>query len=214
MSISTDEEKLFLAWQECRNGFVRDGVVSEESFLKSKHRIVFILKEVNDVGGGGWDLREFVREGGRRQTWNNIARWVHGINHLPEVYNWDQYSDISEDFRRENLQEICVMNLKKSPGTHTTEYAALKTVAHEDSDNLRAQYSLYNPKLTICCGTADLFKEVIGHNDLQWYRTSKGIWWYKGKPGSNVVSFAHPEARVQSSLLLYGLLDAVSEICA
>ena len=48
--------------------------------MASSPSIVFILKEVNDPDGGGWDLRQFLRNNGDRpQTWNNVARWVHGI---------------------------------------------------------------------------------------------------------------------------------------
>lgn len=32
------------------------------------------MKEVN--GGKDWDLRKFLYDGGRSQTWDNIARWT------------------------------------------------------------------------------------------------------------------------------------------
>lgn len=71
MNISDSEEQLFSQWQGSREGFVRDGVVSEKDYLESNPKIALILKEVNDPDGGGWDLREFIAEGGRPQTWDN-----------------------------------------------------------------------------------------------------------------------------------------------
>ena len=45
--------------------------------LNARYKIVYILKRRN--GGKSWDLRDFVYEGGRPQTWDNIARWTEGI---------------------------------------------------------------------------------------------------------------------------------------
>tara|TARA_R110000782_G_scaffold268615_3_gene365273 strand:+ start:2719 stop:3372 length:654 start_codon:yes stop_codon:yes gene_type:complete len=212
MSIRASEEQLFVEWEAKRVGFVRDGVASEKSYKSSQPRIAFILKEVNDLGGGGWDLREFIYEGGRPQTWNNVSRWIHGIRNRQEIPEWKFYEEISEEFRKELLSSICAMNLKKSPGTHTTEYTSLYAVANEDKKYIQNQYSIYDPELTICCGTGELFKEVAEHESKEWKMTTRGIWWYERESGKFVISYAHPEARVQNSLLLYGLIDAVNEI--
>jgi len=214
MNIYEAEEQLFQEWQENREGFVRDGVVSEEDYLASTPKIAFILKEVNDLGGGGWDLRKFVAEGGRPNTWDNIARWVYGIRNITSIPEWNFFDNISEEFRIKTLQGICVLNLKKSPGTHTTDNASLKAVANEDSELIEKQYTLYDPDITICGGTGDLFKEVVDHESSEWQKTTRGIRWYVRKEKKIVVAFAHPEARVQNSLLVYGLLDAIYEIYA
>ena len=215
MTIVAKEDSMFQSWRTDRPGFVKDGVVSEQDYLASSPSIVFILKEVNDPGGGGWDLRKDLRDGGRRQTWDNVARWVHGIRNRGQVDDWrNQYEEISEGFRVEILRSICVINLKKSPGTHTTEMASLARVAKEDAGRIQAQYAIYDPELTICGGTGDLFRTVVGHENLEWRQTRRGIWWYQRTPGKIVIAYAHPEARVQHSLLHYGLIDAVNELLA
>ena len=58
----------------------------------------------------------------------------------------------------EVLRSICVINLNKSPGTHTTKIAKLKKVATEDAVLIRSQYAIYDPDLTICGGTGDSAK--------------------------------------------------------
>ncbi|MCI5144469.1 MAG: hypothetical protein D3923_02845 [Candidatus Electrothrix sp. AR3] len=210
MNISQVENNLFQQWQGRRKGFVHDGVVSEADYLASKLKIVVVLKEVNDPGGGGWDLRKFLAKGGRAQTWN--TRWIYGIRNLDSLPEWDFYSKITNEFRMQMLKNICAFNLKKSPGTHTTEYSSLNVVANEDKDYIQEQYAIYDPDLTICGGTGDLFKSVVGHAAKEWRTTKRGIWWYEREPFKYVVAFAHPEARVQKSLLVYGLLDAIDEI--
>ena len=214
MTIFEKEEQLFGCWQGSREGFVRDGVVSETDYSNSNPKIAFILKEVNDPRGGGWDLREFFSEGRQPQTWDNITRWVHGIRNLDSIPNWNFYVNITREFRIETLKSICVMNLKKSPGTGTTDRAALKVVASEDKEYIRSQYSIYDPDLTICGGTGPLFKWVAGHEskEQECKTTKRGISWYERDANKYVVSFAHPQARVHRPLLVYGLLDAINEI--
>ena len=65
MSIAKQEMELFEEWSKSREYFVTDGVVSETDYSASKLKLCFVLKEVNDLHGGGWDLREFLRGGGR-----------------------------------------------------------------------------------------------------------------------------------------------------
>jgi len=101
MSIYEEEEQLFQQWERNREGFVRDGVVSEEDYIASTPKIAFILKEVNDPGGGGWDLRKFISEGGLRQTWDNIVRWVCGIRNLPAIPEWDFFETLTPQSFRE-----------------------------------------------------------------------------------------------------------------
>ncbi len=214
MSISDQEEQLFSQWQGSRERFVRDGVVSEKDYLESNPKIAFILKEVNDTNEGGWDLRKFIAEGACPKTWDNIARWVHGIRNRRSIPDWSFYSQITKEFRIEILRSICAINLKKSPGTHTTDPALLKAVANEDRVYIQRQYEIYDPDLTICGGTGDLFKSVVGHDSKEWKPTGRGIQWYERDDNKYVVSFSHPEARVHSPLLVYGLLDAINEIYA
>jgi len=104
MTITEKENSLFEEWRKKRLGLVADGVVDEDSFLNSGSKLMFILKEVNDPDGGDWDLRRFIREGGRPQTWDNITRWVEGIRKLPSEINWNELSEISQEQRGNALK--------------------------------------------------------------------------------------------------------------
>lgn len=212
MSIANKEATLFSDWQENRKGFVSDGLVSESDYLNSNTKICIVLKEVNDPDGGGWDLREFLADGARPQTWNNIARWINGIRNIECDIPWTEFNEISKENRKFFLKSICVINLKKSPGTHTVDNASLNKIASEDCNFIARQFSLYDPDITICGGTGDLFKDVAGFSKCEWNRTKRGIWWYERAPRKYVIAYCHPEARVDNPLIVYGLIDAVREI--
>jgi hypothetical protein len=213
MSIRTAEDELFSHWSLDRPGFVQDGVVSEEDYLQSSLKLLFVLKEVNDSNGGGWDLRDFVREGGRRQTWDNITRWVDGIRRLKEEIPWTEHAEVDEEKRCRVLKSIAVVNLKKSPGGHTTDSAALVKIATEDKDFLNRQLALYDPDVIICCGTSLLLHQLTSFCEKpKWRCTYRGVWFHEYKADKYIVSYVHPEARCSPPLLYYGLIDAMREI--
>ena len=54
--ISEEEDKLFEAWPSRQESFVRDGLVDADEYARSRVKLLFVLKEVNDLDGGGWDL--------------------------------------------------------------------------------------------------------------------------------------------------------------
>jgi len=217
MGITDDENRLFEKWKKDRNKFVADGVVDETAYNESDIKILFILKEVNSEDGG-WDLREYLRDRNERtQTWNNITRWVIGIRNLNENLCWkgSEIEEIPTEKRIQTLRSICAINLKKSPGGHTTDEKKLADVAKNDREYLNEQLSLYDPDLTICCGTIvkNLFHELVRfEKPIDWRSTTRGIDYHEYKRDKYVISYSHPEARVQDNLLYYGLLDAIREI--
>ena len=83
----------------------------------------------------------------------------------------------------------------------------------EDACYIKSQYAIYDPDITICGGneTGRLFHGLV-HPQMTCNQTTRGICWYRRGNSKCVVVFPHPAARVQDSLLLYGLLDALKEI--
>ena len=210
MGIRERENELFARWADRRPGLVMDGVVDETAYLASSPKILFLLKEVNDQNGGGWDLREYIGAGARPQTWENIARWVKGIRNPDGEIPWDQLSRIEEPDRIETLKSICAINIKKSPGGHTAIARDVVNVAAQDLDFLKEQFALYDPDIVVCCGTGSEIDNIIGAG--QWRATSRGISYREIAPRKFAIGYAHPKARVGSSLLYYGLIDAIREI--
>jgi hypothetical protein len=214
MSIREEEEALFEEWANGNPVFVRDGVVDEGSYRDAPLKILLLLKEVNDPDGGGWDLRQFLgEEGGRSQTWSTVTRWLQGIRSTNPTLCWSDFVKVTSEVRKRELKSIAAMNLKKTPGGHTSQINRFWETVIRDAQNVKKQFELYDADVVICCGSSvtSAFKSFIqpGSN---WRSTTRGVEFLEYKPSQHVIAFSHPEARVAENLLFYGLVDAVRAI--
>lgn len=215
MGIQAQEDALFHEWRTARPGLVADGVADEEAYSSSRRRVLFVLKEVNDPGGGDWDLRQFMRDGGRPDTWDNITRWVEGLRNLSADILWKDLERVDAERRTRALRSIAAMNLKKIPGSHTSNPNDVALAAAQDRAFINRQIRLYQADLIICCGVSGPFHSHIEFDTSpEWKRTARGVEYHEFAPGKYVIAYAHPEARVADHLLHYGLIDAVREISA
>ena len=210
MSIRTEENKLFSELRRKIPSLSADGVVDEAQFLSARYRIVYVMKEMN--GGERRDLREFLFEGGRPQTWDNIARWTEGILAWEKEFPWREMEQDNEKRRWDMLKKIAVVNVKKTFGGHTADGRAVYQAAVDNREILKRQTALYDADFIICCGTERAFADSCYHGrSVDWRMTSRGVQYFlDGKTA--VISFVHPEARVRDAYLYYALMDAVREI--
>lgn len=206
------EKELFEQWKRKNDKIVPDGVVCWEEYAKSKCKILFILKEVNS-DENDWDLRDFLLDGDRSFTWNNIIRWIMGIRNLDLNYNWKDIEIISKIERKKYLKTIAAINLKKETGgTAVADNDNIYKCAIEDRELLKNQVDIYEPDLIICCGTAnEFFDSVYKDIDVEWKMTHNGVRYVKNADRI-IVSYNHPAARVSNILLYYPLIDALREI--
>ena len=233
-SLKQQEEELFAKWKVDYPGFSPDGIVNEAAYLQSQPRIMLVMKETNSKDGSGVELCAFLENGGRsdkndaprKPTWDNVARWVHGIRNLDEDFNWKYLNDKVrkkiDTWRNTYLPQLCVMNVKKSAGTHTANAYELAAAAEFDKDYLKRQYEIYaqssvgRPDLIIVCGTdaCVAFNNQLGlvTDKNPWVETSRGLFYSKLENGSVIIWYSHPAARVDDALLYYGLVDGVREI--
>ena len=126
------ENILFKKWAKTRSAFSRDGIINEIDYLKSDIKVLLILKEVNSKTGKSVDLKEFLQHGAynRRATWDNVTRWIYGIRNIDKSIHWKEIDKkfLTREKRKQILSSIIVMNLKKSPGKHTTINDELKVI--------------------------------------------------------------------------------------
>lgn len=210
MDIKAKDKEIFDKLRKIDPSIIEDGIVSEEEYLDSKYKILYIMKEVN--GGAGWNLKKFLYKGGRPQTWDNIARWTEGLLNINQEYNWAYLEENNENRRKYYLKKIGVINLKKTSGGYTSNYKEISMAAFENRNLIKTQVDLYNPDIIICCGTADDFvKNYFDSKFVNWNMTKRGIQYIKCN-NKIIVSFAHPEARIRDAYLYYSLIDGVREI--
>ncbi len=218
------EEKLLSEWESAArarggDGFIPDGVVSAKEYLRSNPKIVFVLKEVNSPGASGWRVQDSMVGEENWRVWNNVARWVYGIRNRHSTPSWNEFMNYNDKydgelakFRQGALESICSMNLRKVPGGGTADWNVLADAAGKNKNMIQDQYTIYDPDLTICGGTGYFFTQAMGHAEIKWRITKRGVWWYERCDRKYVISYNHPAARTSDSLLFYGLVDAVNEI--
>lgn len=211
MSIREEEELFFQELRRKNPDIIADGMVDEAEFLAARYRIVYVLKEAN--GGKSWDLRAFIRDGGRPQTWDNIARWTEGILSWEQEFLWSEMEQNTGRRRETELKKIAAVNLKKTSGGYTSDGKEIRRAAVNERAAIKRQIEIYDPDFIICCGTGKAFADIFKGDDVAWQMTSRGVWYFK-KGRTAVVAFSHPEARVSDAFLFYALTDAVREICS
>lgn len=210
MNIKEKEKEIFDKLRKIDPSIVEDGIVSEEEYIDSNYKIVYIMKEVN--GGSGWNLKDFLYKGGRSSTWDNVARWTEGLLNLNQEYDWAYLEKNNEKRRKYYLKKIGVINLKKTPGQNTSDYKEISRTASENRNLIKKQVDMYDPDIIICCGTADDFATNYLESKLvNWKMTKRGIQYIKCD-NKIIVSFAHPEARIRDAYLYYALIDGARKI--
>jgi hypothetical protein len=217
-TIYQQEQDLFSEWKEKRPNIIYDGVVNETEYAKCNPKIVYLLKEVNGepADGKGWDLRDLLNKARTKEeeasivpTFNNITRWTYGIRSIFEnpdaIITSKQIAIVDNDFRREQLKYIAVMNVKKVSGLAAASNSAIKRYASEDEKFLLRQLRIYSPQIVICCGTDECYPI-----DLSWDKTANGVE-YAIDGETVVISFKHPNRKAKK--LTFVLIDAIKEIC-
>ena len=197
MTIREKENELFLRWMKERNDyqpFNKDGVINPEIWSQTTPKILFVLKETNELNG---DLRSFLSNGGSKtyyHTWDNIVRWA-------EVIFFGKYSrHISDEHRTKILAHLCTINLKKKAGKARAKKKEIRIAAENDREFIKEQISFYNLDLVVTCGfnlVSDAFKDIVYQDSIEWKYDINDLWYYqsnnfnKNKP-IYVISMPHP----------------------
>ena len=192
------ENALCVRWREkYGQNYIPDGIVNEEIFEKESIRFVFVLKEVSDCYND-FDLRKFLSEGAPGNgghTWAPVVRWLGATAGItfscaPNV-----------DVRKQYLQKIGAMNLKKTTGSTVAIKEKIAQAAKQDADLLREQVQLYLEKPTLfpCCGE-NVFEHfcdcVVGNIKENEKTTEEGIKYIKFNENGIAFRFHHPNAKV------------------
>lgn len=204
--------RLFEEWRAAQPGhrLFLDGPVDGSRYAREACRLVFILKEVNVTPTeADWNLCEYVRDGGRAATWNNVARWTAAV--LDKAV-WNDVAEIDENRRKDILGRIAVVNLNKRGGQACTDYRRLARAVERDRERLRAERDILEPHVVLCGGglTADLAgKELFDVEAGAWSTAAPGVWAAHGAGGVKLIAMPHPQARRAAREVFYGLLKAI-----
>ena len=137
---------------------IYDGVIDVDGYLKSKPKIMWVMKEpydeITDSGipkGGGWKI-DFTLD---LPMFATMAKIVYGI--VNEKY----YDEIPEkgEVLLKLLQTTAYINLSKMPALTKSNEIELKKKFADWKDIIIEQIDIYNPDVVIFGNTYKFFKE-------------------------------------------------------
>lgn len=193
-----EQNKVFDRQREKYDEFCEDGIVRGIDYIMSNYKICYILKETNS--STGFDLAKFVREGCCGATWNNISRWTAGILFNKE---FDDVKSISKDDRIKYLAPIAAINLKKTPGSASSDYRIISKFAKDDKAYILDELKVIDPGIIICCGTGDIFIEEILDKKSSDFKKANDDLFYYWHNDKLIVKYRHPQWRRKTSKYLF-----------
>ena len=194
---------------------IYDGVVDVETYLATKPRIMWILKEPyadfdnkrNPIGGG-WMMFRDVREGdtlakslNRNTALRNVAYASYALQSGTASYALLPWiTDFPTGYERA-VKSVAYANIGKMPGHKTTPADHLKKICAVWKDILFWQIDLYDPEVIIICGTDTL---VALNTDFGFNLSKPAKSFTHGRAvvdvhnwrGKRIVWASHPAARI------------------
>ncbi len=211
VNLKEKQEKLFDEWKAKYKYFSPDGIVDFYAYKNASLKITFILKETNEKeDDGGYDLTEFLRDGAVGGCiWNNVSRFSAGIILKKD---FDTVESIDENDRKQYLSPISVINLKKTPGKATSNYAEIEKFAKDDREFIKKQVDLYDPEIIICGGTGNiLIKNILDLDTSSWTYVSKYLR-YLVYDDKLIVDTYHPACRKSKKDLFENIVLPIREL--
>lgn len=170
------------------NGICFDGAVNPSLFFTHDKRLMFLLKETNGNNMNGkrnevttdWDYMAWVQKQANceenlyRSVFRNIAMW----SKMFDTYITGEKPNIDELIGNngliinkelcKSLENIAIINLKKSWGTEQTDWNAMNIYLNDSvrREILIHQVNVLEPTLVLCGGTFD-FAHIILGDDCQ-----------------------------------------------
>jgi hypothetical protein len=195
------------------HGIVTDGIVNLKSYNDAKYRILWILKEVNEVGRAGeWsitkDLISKARDGdkllmGLANTFTKIIYTTYGILHNLPWDGMDYTKDKPEMI--DVLNSIAYINIKKRPGGSVAVGSELTEAYERDKRVILYQIESYDPDIIICGGTIGYLRSDLGLDEGKQY---VGECEYYIQEDKLIIVAGHPASRVRSDWYVDGIVKA------
>ena len=150
---------------------ISDGIVNIDNYLSAQYKILWILKESNDLDenneGGGWSLTKAInglnswedQPQRGRTTFQRIIYSTYGL--LNDFILWEDMPYISNEEVFESIKKIAYVNIKKLPGYATSKPKEIDQAYEVNKILLKRQIDLYNPDIIIAGNTLEYFFEDL-----------------------------------------------------
>lgn len=180
---------------------VYDGIANTKRYLKSKYKILWILKEANDPDGEeSWDLRNLmndaIEDGGLAtnmvSTFKDIIYTSYGL--LNGFKQWDDIEYIDDNNSvADVLKDIAFINISKFPGGSTSNEKDLEENYQIFKNIVLKQIKEFSPQIIICGNTCKFIEEDLDLSDMEFVKED-AIWYYLSSKRI-VIDAWHPAQR-------------------
>ncbi|MDP4133361.1 MAG: hypothetical protein Q8882_05050 [Bacillota bacterium] len=216
-----------------QNGICYDGIIDEVEFARQNKKIIFLLKETNGNDSNGnmpsefedWDYRWWLENkqanGGNSndpeekfygKTFYNLCMWVNLFYRCIELHDlqpFENYRDeyFHEDLYRQILKKTAIVNLKKTWGGSTTNWADLNAYLNNNAvrDVLKKEIAIIAPDIVVCGGRQvfDFARQIFDSQEQQLTVSESITSRYFKYKNALFVDFYHPSCRKKRSDLYY-----------
>ena len=222
-------DALFEEWQNrhFRIGnkyFVRDGTINQRIWDSQNIRICFFLKEAYQKDAPIWDLTKWLcnengGDGAVVKMWRTVAEFTYGLLNTNEsnIPSYSQAKSLTQSDRSKLLQNISVVNVKKSNGESHSEWSDLVKYAKADADLLCREIDLISPNIIVCGNNSSLLRIIYGasvdekgnvyHDGIideksYCFMNDNGYFWFDNKL---IIDFYHPANQFPKIMNFYTL---------
>lgn len=163
-----------------RDYFIADGVVNKDVWESGKKkRILFVLKEAYGTDWGNETLVTWLRNYHPvHRMWKRVARWVYGIQNTSTDHMERYVPELSPETHGECLEQIAVLNLKKSGGESGSDYDEINAYAKYDCEEIKREFSLINADIVVCGATFGTLLETVFGESRRDDSTRSDNWYY------------------------------------
>lgn len=191
--------------------FIADGIVNPNIWMSGKKKkILFVLKEAY---GTDWEtntlatwLKNFHP---KHRMWKRIARWVNGIQNTTEKSILRYKPELTDLEHNDALEQIAVLNIKKSKGRSNSNYEEIRKYASYDSEEIKKEFELIDADIIICGSVFATLNENVYKGELKKDMQSNDNWYYylnvAGKERL-FIDYYHPANHWSDLVNYYGLL--------
>lgn len=208
------QETLFNRWKQARpeyeneaegKRFSLDGIQNFDSWMSTKSKILFLLKE-NRAQEDEWEPCWGINRDANPFSWN-IIRWRQLL--IDSYQSSTKELSFAKVELPEFVNDIALIEVKKlNEGNGRSSYSDIRYYARRDKDFIKEQIELTNPNIIFCCSTGDFYSDDI-YGDEEWVHLicdSKCNCYQHGN--RLIIDFYHPSTRSgQRELELFDILQ-------
>lgn len=192
--------------------FIADGIVDPSIWNNTEQkRILFVLKEAYGTDWGEATLATWLKScHPQHRMWKRVARLVYGIQNTTETSIMRYKPELSDKEHAEALDQIAVVNLKKSYGHSTSNYDEIAEYAEYDKEEIKKELELIDADIIVCGSTfKTLYEIVYEKRPLNDKEKNDNWFYYMNLDGKRrlYIDFYHPANQWPDLMNYYSLIS-------